>query len=140
MLGIGAAAGPSVVGEVSKAISLPGTTSSIYNTAPSMFAYDKDIAVKEFSPVENLKHWKEEYSKLTTDREKWIEEYIQSDMREYLDGYGFQYDRIPADIRAMKSLSEQTKIRLYFERKAMRRYEHNKGHIWDRIQEYMKMV
>jgi len=132
MLGMGAVAGPAVVsqlGSQGSVLAIPSTGGEIY----------KDQAIP-WNPVEQLAQARKEYDIMTKDPAAWIEEYIQLEMREYLDGYGFAYDRIPADIRAMKSLSEQTKVRLHFERKARRRYEHNKGHIWDRIQEYIKMV
>jgi hypothetical protein len=78
---------------------------------------------------------------LTGDGAKWIADYIAREMDEYVSGYSsFRLENIDPDIRNMKSFSEMAKIRMHIERKAKRRLESQKNHMWSRIQELMKEI
>ena len=132
MLGIGAAAGPALVNQYSgkSSLAIPSTGGEYY----------KDQAVS-WNPVEALDSAKREYAMMTGDGAKWVADYIAREMDEYVSGYSsFRVENIDPDIRAMKSFSEMAKIRMHIERKAKRRFESQKNHMWERIQELMKEV
>jgi len=138
MLGIGAAAGPAIAKQY--------VGNSVMNSSPaipSTGGYDyeyKDQAVS-WNPVEQLASAKREYEMLTGDGAKWIADYIAREMDEYVSGYSsFRLENIDPDIRNMKSFSEMAKIRMHIERKAKRRLESQKNHMWSRIQELMKEI
>lgn len=133
MLGLGAAAGPVVAKEMIYQTSYPSPGLS----TPANFV-DQSIP---WNPVETLAHVKKEYEVMTGNSSAWIADYVARELDEYHSGYGsFRFEHIEPDIRNMKSLSETTKIRMHFERKAKRRYESNKNHLWLRIQELMKEI
>lgn len=133
MLGLGAAAGPVVAKEMIYQTSYPSPGLS----TPANFV-DQSIP---WNLVETLAHVKKEYEVMTGNSSAWIADYIARELDEYHSGYSsFRFEHIEPDIRNMKSLSETTKIRMHFERKAKRRYESNKNHLWLRIQELMKEI
>jgi len=138
MLGIGAAAAPAVVKQYAGNSVIKSSP-----VIPSTGGYDyeyKDQAV-EWNPIEALNQTKREYEMLTGDASKWITDYVAREWDEYMSGYSsIRLETIDPDIRNMKSFSESTKIRTFIERKAKRRYENQKGHLWSRIQELMKEV
>ena len=136
ILGIGAAAGPAVVSQLGS----QGSVHAIPSTAGWDNFSDKDQAVS-WNPVEQLASAKREYEMLTGDASKWIADYVSREWDEYMSGYSsIRLETIDPDIRNMKSFSESTKIRTFIERKAKRRYENQKGHLWSRIQELMKEI
>jgi hypothetical protein len=134
MLGLGAAAGPAVVSQLGS----QGSTLAIPSTGGEY--YDKVEAIP-WNPVEQLASAKREYEMLTGDGSRWIADYIAREMDEYVSGYSsFRLENIDPDIRNMKSFSEMAKIRMHIERKAKRRLESQKNHMWSRIQELMKEI
>ena len=138
MLGIGAAAGPAIAKQY-VGNSIIKSSPAIPSTGGYDYEY-KDQAV-EWNPVEQLASAKREYEMLTGDASKWIADYVSREWDEYMSGYSsIRLETIDPDIRNMKSFSESTKIRTFIERKAKRRYENQKGHLWSRIQELMKEV
>jgi hypothetical protein len=139
MIGLGAAAGPSVVSEAVRASNIPVLSTDSVGIGYSITkeSYDK----VEWSPVEALASAKREYSMLTGDSSKWISDYVAREMDEYINGYSsYRLDNIDPDIRNMKSFSETSKMRIHLERKARRRLESQKNNMWQRIQELMKEV
>jgi hypothetical protein len=143
MLGLGAAAGPAVVSQAVSASPVPWEQSTVqthgigYSIAKETYnTYDKP-----WNPVEALASAKREYSMMTDEPSKWIADYVARDMDEYVNGYSsFRLDNIDPDIRNMKSFSEMTKLRMHIERKAKRRLESQKNHLWARVQELMKEI
>ena len=133
MFGIGAAVGPTVAKEMIYQSSYPSPGLS----TPANFV-DQPIP---WNPVETLAHVKKEYEVMTGDSSAWIADYIAREYEEYVSGYSsFRLDNIDPDIRNMKSLSESAKMRMYFERKAKRRYESTSRNLLHRIQELMKEI
>jgi hypothetical protein len=137
MLGIGAAAGPAIAKQY--------VGNSVMNSSPAIPStggeyYDKVEAIP-WNPVEQLASAKREYEMLTGDASKWITDYVAREWDEYMSGYSsIRIETIDPDIRNMKSFSESAKIRTFIERKAKRRYENQKNHMWSRIQELMKEI
>ena len=137
MLGMGAAAGPAIAKQY--------VGNSVMNSSPAIPSTggwdnfsDKDQAVS-WNPVEQLASAKREYEMLTGDASKWITDYVAREWDEYMSGYSsIRIETIDPDIRNMKSFSESAKIRAFIERRAKRRYESQKNHMWSRIQELMK--
>ena len=135
-LGLGAAAGPAVAKEMIYQSSYPSPGLS----TPAILSTAADSPIP-WNPVETLAHVKKEYEVMTGNSSAWIADYIARELDEYHSGYSsFRFEHIEPDIRNMKSLSETTKVRMHFERKAKRRYESNKNHLWLRIQELMKEI
>ena len=135
MIGLGAAAGPAVVSEA--VLASPVQTHGIgYSIAKE--TYDCD---KAWNPVEALASAKREYSMLTGEPSKWIADYVAREWDEYMSGYSsIRVETIDPDIRNMKSFSESAKVRMYIERRAKRRFESNKNHLWARVQDLMKEI
>jgi hypothetical protein len=134
MLGLGCAAGPAVVSEAVLASNVPSTHGIGYSIT-------KETYDKVWNPVEALTSAKREYSMLTGEPSKWIADYVAREMDEYMSGYSsVRLETIDPDIRNMKSFSESSKVRMYIERRAKRRFESQKNHLWTRIQEIMKEV
>ena len=138
ILGLGAAAGPAVAKEM------------IYQTQPSMFAspglstpaiISTAADSIPWDPVRQLAEAKREYERVAGDPSAWIADYVARELDEYYSGYSsFRFEYIDPDIRNMKSLSETAKIRMYFERRAKRRYESSKNNLFERIQHLLKEV
>lgn len=137
MLGIGAAAGPAVAKEM--IYKSPGlSTPAILGTQGWTDARDQAIA---WDPVRQLAEAKQEYERITGDPSKWIADYVARELEEYHNGYSsFRFECIDPDIRNMKSLSETVKMRMYFERKAKRRYDLSKNSLLERIEYLLKEV
>ena len=137
MLGLGAAVGPAVV---SNAVSpaFPTGTANYDNVTPMKGSVEGGIP---WNPVENLASAKREYDMMTGDSSKWIAEYAAREWEEYINGYSpYRNDNIDPDIRNMRSFSETAKMRMHIERKAKRKLESNKNHVWSRIQQLMKEI
>ena len=137
MLGIGAAAAPAVAKEMKmiypSSYPSPGlSTPAIISTAADSIPWD---------PVRQLAEAKREYERVTGDPSAWMADYVARELEEYHSGYSsFRFEYIDPDIRNMKSLSETAKIRMYFERRAKRRYESSKNNLFERIQHLLKEV
>ena len=135
MLGIGAAAGPAVVHQYASDVAK--TYPPISTTAGIGYSDKAEL----WNPVEQLAQARKEYEYLTKDSAAWIAEYAHREFTEYLDGYtSYRYETIDSDIRAMKSLSESAKMRMFFERKAKRKQQQISSSVLGRIQELMKEV
>lgn len=130
MVGLGSIAGPAVAKEM------------IYPTEPSnALGFIPTTSGIGWNPVEQLDKAKKDYDFMLGDKARWIADTIANEYREHLDGYGVvRLETIDPDIRNMKSLSESTKVRMYIERKAKRRYESSKNNMFTHIQELMKDV
>lgn len=119
MLGIGAAAGPSVAESL---INKNPSSSPIPMSDYGEYAVKSTCEIVE-DPIARLANLREQYNAITKDRDAWISDYIQRDMTDYMDGYsGMDINRVDPDIRAMRSISESSKIRMHMYRKANRRY------------------
>jgi hypothetical protein len=135
MIGLGAAAGPAVVSEAVRASNVPSTHGIGYQGSA------KDAYIDTWNPVEALASAKREYAMLTGEPSKWIADYVAREWDEYMSGYSsIRVETIDPDIRNMKSFSESAKVRMYIERRAKRRFESNKNHLWARVQDLMKEV
>jgi hypothetical protein len=137
MLGLGAAVGPAVVSNaVSPAFPEFGND---YVFGHSIKKESNETI--QWNPVENLASAKREYDMMTGDSSKWIAEYAAREWDEYINGYNpYRNDNIDPDIRNMRSFSETAKMRMHIERKAKRKLESNKNHVWSRIQQLMKEI
>ena len=81
-----------------------------------------------------LKYLREELSGLD-DKEKYIAEYMAIDKSDM----GFTpIDRIDPDLRAMKSFSEVTKVRMYYRRRAELRWEQRRNSVLSHIADLLK--
>ena len=139
MLGIGTAAGPSVVKQYA-GNSVIKSSPPIPTDFTDSIGYS-DKAELEWNPVEQLAQARKEYDVLTKDPAVWIAEYAHREFTEYLDGYtSYRYETIDPDIRNMKSLSESAKMRMFFERKARRKQQQISSSVLGRIQMLMKEV
>ena len=89
-------------------------------------------------PAAYLKDMQEQLSSITGDPSKWIADRLAEEMKDWRMGYsGVRYENIDPDIRNMKSISEATKMRMYFERKVKRQMEINQTSLSHRIAEYL---
>jgi len=75
---------------------------------------------------------------ITSDPAKWISDRVTDEMKDWRMGFGgVRLNDIDPDIRNMKSVSETTKMRMYFERRAKRQAEVNQMSLTGRIAEYL---
>lgn len=117
MLGIGSVAGPAVVQQM--AYDSPVPTTGISGPLGGW-----DVASKETNYLQKAR---EELDLINADPAKWIAERSMQEMTDYLQGYSsVNFNQIDPDIRNMKSITEKTKMRMYYERRARRRYEERK--------------
>jgi hypothetical protein len=131
MLGIGAAAGPSLVKQYA--------SDAVPSTGGYNFADKAELV--QWNPVEALAEAKKDYEAITLDPETWIADFASREWKEYMDGYtSHRIETIDPDIRNMKSLSESAKMRMYFERKAKRKQAQYAESALGRVQEWMKKV
>jgi hypothetical protein len=136
LLGLGAAAGPSVAQEAFNSISIGSQGNTIVPTA----YLDKETALACWSPAEQLAEARKEYEMLM-DTDKWIADYIAREWEDHTAGYNpIRIADIDSDIRNMKSFSESSKIRMHIKRKALRRLRTGRESIVTRIQRLMKDV
>jgi hypothetical protein len=92
-------------------------------------------------PIQYLSRMKSELSELNSDPAKWIFDRASQEMKDYMMGYGgVSYSQIDPDIRNMKSITEATKMRMYYERRAKRQYESQKESLTHRIAEYVGLT
>ena len=120
------------------------------NPVPSThgMSYGLDNTVKEVynTPMvedhtASLKRMRDDLFGMTSDPSKWIADRLAEELKDWRMGYSsIRYDSIDPDIRNMKSVSETTKMRMYFERRVKRQLEVNKTHLTHRIAEYMGLV
>ena len=135
LLGLGAAAGPSVAQEAFNSISTGSQGSTVVPTD-----YIKDSAIACWSPAEQLAEARKEYDMLM-DTDKWIADYIAREWDEHVGGFNpIRITDIDSDIRNMKSFSESAKIRMHIKRKALRRLRTGRESVMLRIQRLIKEV
>ena len=85
-----------------------------------------------------VKEMQDQLSLITSDPAKWIAQRVTDEMKDWRMGFSsIRYDSIDPDIRNMKSVSETTKMRMYFERRATRQAEVNQMSLTGRIAEYL---
>jgi len=137
LLGLGAAAGPSVAQEAFNSIGYTSGSGVVVPSTSSAEVYDK---IACWTPAEQLAEARKEYE-MIMDTDKWIADYIAREWDEHMAGYNpIRITDIDSDIRNMKSFSESAKIRMHIKRKAMRRLHNSRESIVTRIQRLMKEV
>ena len=105
---------------------LDNTVKEVYNTP---MVKDTTAYVKEMQ---------EQLSLITSDPAKWIADRVTDEMKDWRMGFsGVRFNDIDPDIRNMKSVTETTKMRMYFERRATRQAEVNQTSLTHRIAEYL---
>jgi hypothetical protein len=135
-LGVGAV-GASTLGAQSGMNPVPSTHGTTYDMAYSITKEPYDIPmVKDTSGY--IKDMQEQLSLITSDPAKWIAQRVTDEMKDWRMGFGgVRLNDIDPDIRNMKSVSETTKMRMYFERRAKRQAEVNQMSLTARIAEYL---
>ena len=86
-----------------------------------------------------IKKMQEELSSFN-DPSKWIADRLAEELKDWRGYSGVRYENIDPDIRNMKSISEATKMRMYFERKVRRQMEINQTSLSHRIAEYLGVM
>ena len=133
-LGIGAV-GASTLGAQSAMNPIPSTDGSYYQPEKHYAAHDIPI-VKDNTAY--VKEMQEQLSLITSDPAKWIAQRVTDEMKDWRMGFSaVKYSEIDPDIRNMKSVTETTKMRMYFERRAARQAEVNQTSLTHRIAEYL---
>ena len=133
-LGIGAV-GASTLGAQSGMNPIPSTDGSYYQPEKHYAAHDIPI-VKDTTAY--VKEMQEQLSLITSDPAKWIAQRVTDEMKDWRMGFSaVKYSEIDPDIRNMKSVTETTKMRMYFERRAARQAEVNQTSLTHRIAEYL---
>jgi hypothetical protein len=133
-LGIGAV-GASTLGAQSGMNPVPSTQGSYYTPEKHWSAHDVPM-VKDTSGY--VKEMQNQLSLITSDPAKWIAQRVTDEMKDWRMGFSsVKFSEIDPDIRNMKSVTETTKMRMYFERRARRQAEVNEMSLTDRIAEYM---
>jgi hypothetical protein len=85
-----------------------------------------------------VKEMQEQLSLITSDPAKWIAQRVTDEMKDWRMGFSsVKFSEIDPDIRNMKSVTETTKMRMYFERRATRQAEVNQTSLTHRIAEYL---
>ena len=85
-----------------------------------------------------VKDMQEQLSLITSDPAKWIAQRVTDEMKEWRMGFSsVRFNDIDPDIRNMKSITEVAKMRMYFERRAIRQAEVNQTSLTHRIAEYL---
>jgi len=85
-----------------------------------------------------VKEMQEQLSLITSDPAKWIAQRVTDEMKDWRMGFSaVKFSEIDPDIRNMKSVTETTKMRMYFERRAARQAEVNQTSLTHRIAEYL---
>jgi len=132
-LGIGAVAG-TAVGSRGFDNPVPSTQDSYWIDNKSYV--DATPMVKDTSGY--IKDMQEQLSSITSDPAKWIAQRVTDEMKDWRMGFSsVKFSEIDPDIRNMKSVTETTKMRMYFERRATRQAEVNEMSLTHRIAEYM---
>jgi len=132
-LGLGAVAG-TAVGSRGFDNPVPSTQDSYWIDKKSYV--DATPMVKDTSGY--VKEMQEQLSSITSDPAKWIAQRVTDEMKDWRMGFSsVKFSEIDPDIRNMKSVTETTKMRMYFERRATRQAEVNEMSLTHRIAEYM---
>ena len=132
-LGIGAVGASTLVTQASNPV--PSTYGSYYQPEKHYAAHDIPI-VKDTTAY--VKEMQDQLSLITSDPAKWIAQRVTDEMKDWRMGFGgVRLNDIDPDIRNMKSVTETTKMRMYFERRAIRQAEANQMLLTARIAEYL---
>jgi hypothetical protein len=132
-LGLGAVAG-TAVGSRGFDSPIPSTQDSYWIDKKSYV--DATPMVKDTSGY--IKEMQEQLSAITSDPAKWIAQRVTDEMKDWRMGFSsVKFSEIDPDIRNMKSVTETTKMRMYFERRATRQAEVNQTSLTHRIAEYL---
>lgn len=132
-LGLGAV-GASTIG--TQAGIVPSTHGISYPSLYGMSEGKYDTSVKDTTAY--VKEMQEQLSLITSDPAKWIAQRVTDEMKDWRMGFGgVRLNDIDPDIRNMKSVTETTKMRMYFERRAIRQAEANQMSLTARIAEYL---
>jgi len=132
-LGLGAVAG-TAVGSRGFDSPIPSTQDSYWIDKKSYV--DATPMVKDTSGY--IKDMQEQLSLITSDPAKWIAQRVTDEMKDWRMGFSaVKFSEIDPDIRNMKSVTETTKMRMYFERRAARQAEVNQTSLTHRIAEYL---
>ena len=132
-LGIGAVGASTLGAHAGNPV--PSTHGSYYQPEKHYAAHDIPI-VKDTTAY--VKEMQDQLSLITSDPAKWIAQRVTDEMKDWRMGFStIRYDSIDPDIRNMKSVSETTKMRMYFERRATRQAEVNQMSLTGRIAEYL---
>jgi len=133
-LGVGAV-GASTLGAQSGMNPVPSQTYDIGYSIAKESNYASPM-VKDTSGY--VKEMQDSLFAITSDPAKWIADRVTDEMKDWRMGFSnIRYDSIDPDIRNMKSVSETTKMRMYFERKVKRQVEMQQTSLTHRIAEYL---
>ena len=116
---------------------MPSTHGTTYDMAYSITKEPYDIPmVKDTTAY--VKEMQDSLFAITSDPAKWIAQRVTDEMKDWRMGFSaVKFSEIDPDIRNMKSVSETTKMRMYFERRAKRQAEVNQTSLTARIAEYL---
>ena len=132
-LGIGAVGASTLGAHAGNPV--PSTDGSYYQPEKHYAAHDIPI-VKDTTAY--VKEMQDQLSLITSDPAKWIAQRVTDEMKDWRMGFGgVRLNDIDPDIRNMKSVTETTKMRMYFERRAIRQAEANQMLLTARIAEYL---
>jgi hypothetical protein len=132
ILGIGAAAGPTIATEAVRYTSGASTMAAV----GTQYVEYKDNIPERENPLDTLKHVRERYNRLTTDKAAWIADRVERELREAFR-YG-NYNTIDPDIMAMKSFSHGAKLRLHIQRRAEHSYREELTDAMSSVQYWMR--
>ena len=133
-LGIGAVGASTLVTQASNPV--PSTEATTGYWIDKKSYTDATPMVKD--TTDYIKEMQDQLSAITSDPAKWIAQRVTDEMKDWRMGFSsIRYDSIDPDIRNMKSVSETTKMRMYFERRAIRQAEANQMSLTARIAEYL---
>ena len=137
-LGIGAVAG-TAVGSRGFDSPIPSTQGSTLYGAFTGEKYEVPHSIPMVKDTSGyVREMQEQLSLITSDPAKWIAQRVTDEMKDWRMGFSsVKFSEIDPDIRNMKSVTETTKMRMYFERRAKRQAEVNEMSLTDRIAEYM---
>lgn len=134
-LGIGAV-GASTLGAQSGMNPVPSTEATTGYWIDNKSYTDATPMVKDTTAY--VKEMQDQLSLITSDPAKWIAQRVTDEMKDWRMGFSsVKFSEIDPDIRNMKSVTETTKMRMYFERRAKRQAEVNEMSLTHRIAEYM---
>ena len=134
-LGIGAV-GASTLGAQSGMNPVPSNEATTGYWIDNKSYTDATPMVKD--TTDYIKEMQDQLSLITSDPAKWIAQRVTDEMKDWRMGFGgVRLNDIDPDIRNMKSVTETTKMRMYFERRAIRQAEANQMSLTARIAEYL---
>ena len=134
-LGIGAVGASTLGAHAGNPV--PSTHGTTYDIGYSVVKETYDSSLKK-DTAGYVKEMQDQLSAITSDPAKWIAQRVTDEMKDWRMGFGgVRLNDIDPDIRNMKSVTETTKMRMYFERRAIRQSEANQMSLTARIAEYL---